>query len=175
MAEQQPGSTESPHDKRAIPSPAAVDHVAAESVVREHEVQEVNLRQVTGFAGGLLLVMIASALGLWWLLRVWVEQPLGFYMQLSPAEVTPQPAPGPGVDAFPASERLATFAQAQQQLQSYGWVDQAGGVVHIPIERAMELLVAQGLPARPTAPPAFELQTDPALDSSSGQGHKQTP
>ncbi|MGA3091825.1 MAG: hypothetical protein ABSD75_24720 [Terriglobales bacterium] len=34
----------------------------------------------------------------------------------------------------------------ENQLNSYGWVDQKAGVVHIPIDRAMELIVQQKLP-----------------------------
>jgi hypothetical protein len=37
----------------------------------------------------------------------------------------------------------AKRAQEQAWLHSYGWVDEAAGVVHIPIERAMELVVAR--------------------------------
>jgi hypothetical protein len=33
-------------------------------------------------------------------------------------------------------------------LNSYGWVDKDAGKVRIPIERAMEILVKKGLPAR---------------------------
>jgi len=41
----------------------------------------------------------------------------------------------------------------ENQLNSYGWVDQKAGVVHIPIDRAMELIVQRGLPvANPSAP-----------------------
>jgi hypothetical protein len=36
----------------------------------------------------------------------------------------------------------------ENQLNSYGWVDQKAGVAHIPIERAMELLVQRGIPVR---------------------------
>ena len=39
--------------------------------------------------------------------------------------------------------------QQEQQLNSYGWVDQKDGVAHIPIERALELVVQRGLPAAP--------------------------
>jgi hypothetical protein len=35
-----------------------------------------------------------------------------------------------------------------QTLDSYGWVDEKAGTVHIPIERAMDLLVQRGLPVR---------------------------
>ncbi|HEV7500282.1 MAG TPA: hypothetical protein VGQ33_09780, partial [Vicinamibacteria bacterium] len=34
-------------------------------------------------------------------------------------------------------------AQEKSILSSYGWVDQAGGVVHIPIDQAMSLYVAR--------------------------------
>ncbi|HUK23554.1 MAG TPA: hypothetical protein VLV49_03160 [Terriglobales bacterium] len=37
----------------------------------------------------------------------------------------------------------------EQELNSYGWVDQKGGVVHIPIERAMQLIAQRGLPVLP--------------------------
>ncbi len=36
----------------------------------------------------------------------------------------------------------------EETLHSYGWVDQQGGVVRIPIDRAMELLAQRGLPTR---------------------------
>jgi hypothetical protein len=34
----------------------------------------------------------------------------------------------------------------ENRLNSYGWVDEKAGVAHIPIERAMELMVQRGLP-----------------------------
>jgi len=39
----------------------------------------------------------------------------------------------------------------EQQLNSYGWVDQSAGIVHIPITRAMELIAQRGLPTTPQA------------------------
>ena len=69
--------------------------------------------------------------------------------------VTPQ-----AVDKFP-QPRLETDERGQldairikeeQTLNSYGWIDESSGVVHIPIQQAMQLLVAQGMPTRPSAP-----------------------
>jgi len=37
----------------------------------------------------------------------------------------------------------------EKMLNNYGWVDEKAGTVHIPIDRAMELLVQRGLPVRP--------------------------
>ena len=45
----------------------------------------------------------------------------------------------------------------EQILNSYGWVDEKAGIVHIPIDRAMELLAQKGLPTTPkagTVPPS---------------------
>jgi hypothetical protein len=45
----------------------------------------------------------------------------------------------------------------EQTLNSYGWVDEKAGVVHIPIERAMHLVAQRGLPTVPkagTVPPS---------------------
>ena len=36
----------------------------------------------------------------------------------------------------------------EDRLNSYGWVDQNAGVAHIPIDRAMDLVVERGLPVR---------------------------
>lgn len=43
--------------------------------------------------------------------------------------------------------QLREFVMNQEnQLNSYGWVDEKAGVAHIPIERAMDLVVKQGIP-----------------------------
>ncbi len=46
-----------------------------------------------------------------------------------------------------AVESYRNFRQSQREkLNDYGWVDKQKGVVHIPIEQAMQKLVKQGLP-----------------------------
>src|SRR6266852_8571123 len=39
--------------------------------------------------------------------------------------------------------------EEEKMLNSYGWVDEKAGMVHIPIERAMQLVAQRGLPTRP--------------------------
>ncbi len=41
--------------------------------------------------------------------------------------------------------------QEEQKLHSYGWADQQGGAVRIPIDRAMELIAQRGLNTTPRA------------------------
>ena len=38
--------------------------------------------------------------------------------------------------------------EEENTLNSYGWVNQKAGVVHIPIDRAMDLIAEKGLPVR---------------------------
>jgi len=50
----------------------------------------------------------------------------------------------------------------EQELNSYGWVDEKAGVAHIPIERAMELAIQRGLPTRPQGAAAAPATAAPA-------------
>jgi hypothetical protein len=51
--------------------------------------------------------------------------------------------------ATPAARRAALAELRRQQAEqaaSYGWVDRKAGVVQLPIERAMELIVQENAP-----------------------------
>jgi len=62
----------------------------------------------------------------------------------------PQTAfPDPRLEKFEGEELDQDLIHEQETLYSYGWVDEKAGTVHIPIERAMELIVERGLPVRP--------------------------
>jgi hypothetical protein len=54
---------------------------------------------------------------------------------------------GPTYDPKRAEARLAKLAalrkEEQAKLSTYGWVDKTKGTVHLPIERAFELIVGQ--------------------------------
>jgi hypothetical protein len=59
--------------------------------------------------------------------------------------------------------------EEEQQLHSYGWVDQPAGTVHIPIDQAMQLIAARGLPTTPktgTVPPSIVNTIKDAADKS---------
>ncbi len=71
--------------------------------------------------------------------------------------------PGPHLQAQ-APEDLRKFrAEEEATLNSYGWVNQQAGIVRIPIDRAMQLLVQRGLPTSgPPAQPAAGAKPSPA-------------
>jgi hypothetical protein len=66
----------------------------------------------------------------------------------SPFENVRSLPPTPRLQVTPAVD-LRDYLKGQQELlNSYGWVDQKAGIVRIPIDRAMELLLEKGLPVR---------------------------
>ncbi len=64
-----------------------------------------------------------------------------------PANVT-LPAE-PRFEAEPGTAFDQLITRQTQQLHSYGWVNQNAGIVHIPIERAIDLQLQRGLPVAP--------------------------
>jgi hypothetical protein len=64
--------------------------------------------------------------------------------------------PAPRLQPDPVADMNAFRASEEETLNSYGWVDESAGKVHIPIERAIDLLSAVGLPVRQDAPAGKE-------------------
>jgi hypothetical protein len=56
--------------------------------------------------------------------------------------------PEPRLQTDPRDDMANLRRSEDDVLDSYGWVDRNAGVVRIPIERAMTLVVERGLPTR---------------------------
>ncbi|MFZ0292277.1 MAG: hypothetical protein WAL52_01645 [Candidatus Sulfotelmatobacter sp.] len=56
--------------------------------------------------------------------------------------------PSPRLEEDERGQLNGIRLQQDDELYSYGWVDEKAGTVHIPIERAMDLLAQRGLPVR---------------------------
>jgi hypothetical protein len=54
----------------------------------------------------------------------------------------------------------------EETLNSYGWVDQPAGVMHIPIDRAMQLIAQRGLPTRPQTGTVPSSDVNTALEAA---------
>jgi hypothetical protein len=59
--------------------------------------------------------------------------------------------PQPRLQIEPHKELREMRAGEDAALNSYGWVDRDAGIVRIPVDRAMDVLAAKGLPVRPQA------------------------
>jgi hypothetical protein len=59
-----------------------------------------------------------------------------------------QVAPAPRLQADPPAEYAAFAAEQRRVTSTYGWLDRDAGVVRLPVERALEIVLEEGLPAR---------------------------
>jgi hypothetical protein len=113
-------------------------------VQRGEQSFDLNVKFIHWFSLGILVLLIVTAAAAFAMLG-------GFRIPLPRAASAAAPdTPGSATVPF------ATLQSAPQDdlrsyrrdkaiaLESYRWVDRAGGVVQIPIERAMELVVAEG-------------------------------
>jgi hypothetical protein len=74
--------------------------------------------------------------------------------------------PAPNLQNQPFQDIYMLRQSETTRLGSYGWVDKEGGVARIPIDRAMELTIQRGLPARADGHDGLDVVTQ---DSSSGR------
>jgi hypothetical protein len=78
-----------------------------------------------------------------------VQPSMASTRDVSPGDITNFPQPR--LESDERQEINDFRMQEEKTLNSYGWVDQSAGVVHIPIERAMQLVAQRGLPTRSQA------------------------
>ena len=113
--------------------------------------RELDVRAILIF-GAVLALLVAAALAAMWILTVVLRD------RAAQADPRPSPIaelnaravpPEPRLQSNPPVDMKTLRAQEETELHSYGWVDEKAGVARIPIDRAMEILVAKA--ARPPA------------------------
>ena len=114
-----------------------------------HEPEGVSVSRILWIAGGLIAVIILSAVATWGMLHLRGQpETLGY----TAPPVQPVNTPPPRLQISPALDLENLLTRQRQRLNRYGWVDQPRGIVHIPIERAMELLVQRAPSAEQPTP-----------------------
>ena len=123
-------------------------HAPTETLARSgHEPNRVAFQPIVVFAGGLTLLTLVVLFIVGGMVRTWSMRRLQSDLAPPPVAATRQPPPKPHLQVQPGEELQRLRQDEDRLLSSYGWVDQAHGVVHLPIQRAMEVLVERGLPA----------------------------
>jgi hypothetical protein len=77
--------------------------------------------------------------------------------------------PTPRLQQFPNKELYGFRVGEEAFLEGYGWMNKEAGIVHIPIEDAMRLMVERGLPSRTPADGAA-LETPAMMPSDASAG-----
>lgn len=118
------------------------DRIVENSETR-FEASDMNARAV-GFVGLGLFVFLALAPFLLTLFYSPATKDVDRALSIRP--------PQPELQLNPANDLAKLRAAKEDRLQSYGWVDREHGIIHIPIDRAMDTIAAQGIPDFPKPP-----------------------
>jgi hypothetical protein len=121
----------------------------------DHE-SDVNAAAVVGFAVALTIALAIALVLLGQLFVVFrvSETHSGATLRNPAASDLRLPSTEPQLQVHPRRELLELRAREDAGLNSYGWVDQPAGIVHVPIEDAMKRIAERGLPTRPAGRPA---------------------
>ena len=113
---------------------------------RAYEVRDVDWRSIVLFAGLLVAGSILIHIALYLLMFYFEAEAKQADPRLSPFADVKQAPPPPRLQARPALDYDALAARERTELRKVDWVDRKRGIVQIPIDRAMELLLERGLP-----------------------------
>jgi len=123
-----------------------------------HERTDADTRKVLMFGVGLAVIILAACFAMWITFA---------YLNAHQPPTGPPPSPLATERRLPPEPRLQVsetediskvVADQDKHLSNYGWVDKDGGIAHIPIQRAMDLILERGIPggtnepAKPKAP-----------------------
>lgn len=139
------------------------------SVEAGHEKSDVSIGAIVKFGIGLTVAAVVIHVALWGLFQLLEDReakrdrPLP---ALAAAGLRRTP-PEPRLEPDPLLPRRRMAAEEDAALTTYGWVDREAGIVRIPIERAMELLVERGLPPSKPMP-----ATTPTPTHGTGTGNE---
>jgi hypothetical protein len=154
-------STEHPteHDLEYGPTPPGA----------KHEHTDIDPSIGYKFASWLLVAMLISAAIVYGAFRLFErqERAAGTLAQKYPLAVgVHKDPPTPNLQNQPFKDIYLLRQEETEKLTSYAWVDKEGGVTRIPIDRAMEVMLQRGFPARTDGGDTLNVVTQ---DSSSGR------
>jgi hypothetical protein len=122
-------------------------HADSTSTHPGHETRDFSMRVVVLFGVSIALLLAGSLALMAWLFDILAMTPEGHGLRGAPVAATPPRPPGPRLQASPTRDMQEMLQTENAWLQSYGWVDRSAGMVRMPVDRAMALVVQQGLPS----------------------------
>jgi hypothetical protein len=116
-----------------------------------HEPGDVNAPALTKFGLSMAILIGIFMVGLWGMFEYLKNREAEVGLPLSPSALVnaqKQP-PEPRLQRHPAQDMRDWRAAEDRTLHQYSWIDPDKGIVQIPVDRAMDLVVQRGLPVFP--------------------------
>jgi hypothetical protein len=118
-----------------------------------YETRDANAGGVLNFLVILGLVLVATALVSWGMFRYFAAHNQEDRAASPFADTRPLPL-GPQLQVTPRADWLKYRQDQERNLENYSWENRDTGIVRVPIEQAMEILIKKGLPVQGQTPPA---------------------
>ncbi len=135
-----------------------------------YERRDTNWRVVLNLLGMLFVVTVVIVYLLWVLLVFIERRTQGREPSRGVVPIATPLPPEPRLQLSTRKDMEEFRAQEDAILNSYGWVDRPAGRVRVPIARAMELTLQEGIPHRdPLQTFARDKMTSFAADAASGR------
>ena len=118
-----------------------------------HETTDVNISAIILSGVALIVSAVLISFVVWVLFKYFESREARRLAPEYPLAATQEVRvpPEPRLQTDPRQDLQDLRAQENQILNSYGWIDKNTGVVRIPIDEAMKLVVQRGLPSRQQA------------------------
>ena len=105
-----------------------------------YETRDVSLAAIAKALGALALLILLAGFA--------AKAGLGAWSRGRPDPRARLPPPEPRLQSDPSTDLKRWREREDESLRSYSWADRARGVVRLPVERALELVLRRGLPTR---------------------------
>lgn len=142
-----------PKPQNASKPDAEIDAALQKAIRAGHEITDLSVRGVFIFTASLLtaVVMCLGALVVMFKGGQYVDRRLdanrGAKEPGATSLVHARPDyEGPLLQVAPEEDLRSMRGQNAVELDKYGWLDKQAGIVRLPVDRAMDLLVQRGLP-----------------------------
>ncbi len=135
-----------------------------------YERKDVNARAILWIGVVMIVAAVVIHTAVWWLFDAFDRREAQKGRPPATLVQTQRPAvPEPRLQTDAPADLNAVRDAQKNELETYGWIDQQKGVVRIPVEQAMTILVQRGLPkTRPATNADDSHATDNTQTQSSG-------
>ncbi len=113
-----------------------------------YEDYHLNIGPVLVATAAIIAVAILSFIAMWAMFHGLEQAAIYLSDDPPPMAAHQKPHQGPLIQAVPPAELAQVRAETDRALTEYGWVDRDAEIVHIPIERAIDLALERGFPVR---------------------------
>jgi hypothetical protein len=125
------------------------NNISADMIEKGYETQDVPFRPFVWFVLAFSCALVGVLLGVILFTKALAKPGSVFGRVQHAAEKSLTAFPQPRLQGDPPADLRKYLIEKEQELTTYNWIDRRTGIVRVPIDRAIDLLLIRGLPVRP--------------------------